>query len=266
MTLHSKNLIRISISLAACLVLSACFEEEETPADVAPISVAALGNAVWPANGTRDGDITPGTATDPFAQNNMIVLDMSGSMASKDCAGDYFSRADAAKAALLSWIAANPGDNVGLVSFSAEGTQLDFSLGRGDEHAREVVDRIKALGADGGTPLLSAMQIAREELENQAVRQGGTGAYRLIVITDGQASSGESPAPVVGAVFDNPANMIEIHTIGFCIEGGHSLKDPTRVFYTDANSPDDLRSGLDATSGEASDFDPADINFEELEP
>ena len=58
--------------------------------------------------------------------------------------------------------------------------------------------------------------------------------------------------------------MIEIHTIGFCISGRHSLNDPSRVFYTDATSPEALKAGLDATQGEAADFDAATINFEEL--
>lgn len=271
MTQHPLRPARLGLAFAAFFALSGCFEEEsdgESPQaeEVPDISVAALGTSVWPPRDALADEAPGQRSTDPFAQNNMIVLDMSGSMESARCSGTHATRADAAKAALLSWISANPGDNVGLVSFSADGTRLDFALGRGEAHARAIVDRIQNLRADRGTPLLSAMGMAAAELDRQAARQGGTGAYRLIVITDGQASDGETPAPLVHQVFDNPANMIEIHTIGFCIDGGHSLKDPARVFYTDANSPEALRAGLDATSGEAADFDPATIDFEELTP
>ncbi|KUF08760.1 vWA domain-containing protein [Pseudoponticoccus marisrubri] len=252
------------LSCLACLALAACFEEAPPKRNVPDIDVSGLGMAPWPPAGAAQAVDEPARAADPFAENNMIVLDMSGSMGESGCAGDHPNRAEAAKAALLSWIAANPGDNVGLVSFSADGTRLDFPLGRGAAHAEALVARIEALRADSNTPLLSAMRLAEAQLTRQAVLQGGTGAYRMIVITDGQASDGENPAPVVEGVFANPANMIEIHTIGFCIDGAHSLKDPDRVFYTDANSPDALRAGLDATRGEAADFDPAALDFEEL--
>jgi len=246
----------------ACLFLAACFEDP--PPNVPDIDVSRLGTLAWPpVEAARSlGEIE--SESDPFAENNMIVLDMSGSMGDTACAGDHRSRAAAAKSALLSWIAANPGDNVGLVSFSAAGTVLDFPLGRGEAHAKAVVARIRALKADRNTPLKTAMRMAEEQLTLQAVRQGGTGAYRMIVITDGQASENENPASVVEGVFENPANMIEVHTIGFCIDGDHSLKDPARVFYTNANSPEALRAGLDATSGEAADFDPTTFDFEEL--
>ena len=125
---------------------------------------------------------------------------------------------------------------------------------------------IERLRPDRSTPLRDAMQMAQAELERQAARQGGTGAYRMIVITDGEASKGQEPGRIVANITENPANMIELHTIGFCIDGGHSLKDPERVFYTDANSPEALKAGLDATQGEAMGFDAATLDFEELQP
>lgn len=254
---------RAALAGLVSLTLAACYEDSPPP-EVPDINVSLLGTMPWPSEEFVQDIGELEIASDSFAQNNMIVLDMSGSMANDGCAGNHDSRADAAKAALLSWISANPGDNVGLVSFSADGTVLDFPLGRGASHAEAVVARIQSLRADRGTPLKSAMRMAEEQLARQAMRQGGTGAFRMIVITDGQASDQENPRSVVEGVFSNPANMIEIHTIGFCIDGEHSLKDPARVFYTDANSPEALRAGLDATRGEASDFDPTTLDFEEL--
>jgi uncharacterized protein YegL len=252
----------VGLFAAACFALAGCkAEEEETVTSSAPdVSIAALGQTTWP-DGVSEERIS---GTNPFAENNLIVLDMSGSMDSLSCSGEYDSREEAAKEALFTWLTANPGDNVGLVSFSQAGISLDSQLGRGEAHTQEMISNIKALRADGGTPLRSAMEKARIELEAQAARQGGLGAYRMIVITDGEASSNENPVSLVKEIADNPANMIEIHTIGFCINEGHPLNDPGRIFYTNAMSPDDLRAGLNATQGEAASFDPSTVTFEEL--
>lgn len=259
-----KNLFKpFVLLLAATTALIGCNEEDDsniTPIAASDISVAALSKAHWP----QDAAIDRGPGVDPFAENNLIVLDMSGSMDSGSCAGAFSSREAAAKEALFAWLSANPGDNVGLVSFSSSGIRLDSPLGRGEAHVRDLVERIRNLRANGGTPLRSAMEKARIELETQAARQGGLGAYRMIVITDGDANRGEDPGALVRQIADNPANMIEIHTIGFCISGGHPLNDPGRIFYTNATSPADLRAGLDATQGEAASFDPSTETFEEL--
>lgn len=260
----------IAAAFAAAL-LAGCNDEDGEPEAVVPpettrVSVAELGTVTWPAP-TAPAEAAPrtGESADPFAENNMLVLDMSGSMGEGTCSGDHLNRAEAAKTAVLSWIAANPGDNVGLVSFSDDGIRLDVPLGRGEAHSRALVERIQSLVPRYDTPLLTAMEQAAQALEAQAARQGGLGAYRMIVITDGQASEGQDPAPLVARIADNAANMIELHTIGFCIEGGHTLNDPERVFYSNANSPEDLRSGLDATRGEAAAFDAA-TSFEDLTP
>lgn len=256
-----------ALVLLGTLALAACNEDDTTgaPAETVPdIAVSDLGTTSWPPANALRAAVDVGGATDPLADNVMVVLDMSGSMARSGCSGQAPNRAEAAKGALLDWISANPADNTGLVSFSAKGLETDLGLGQGTAHAEALVERIRTLQADGGTPLRSAMDLAAAELERQAAAQGGTGTYRLIVVTDGQANSGEDPRPLVRAIAANPANMIEIHTIGFCIDGGHALNDPQRVFYTDATSPEELRAGLDATLGEAADFDLTE--FEEITP
>lgn len=265
---HTKPL---ALALASMLALAGCFGEEEegtedaaARAELPDVAVSQLGQTAWPPAALLEEGAASGVGTTPFAENNMIVLDMSGSMAESSCSGEYSNRSEAAKQALFAWLAANPGDNVGLVSFSNGSIDLNAPLGRGEAHSTGVVNSIRRLQPSDGTPLLSAMTLARQELENQAARQGGLGAYRMIVITDGEASRGENPEPLVRSIADNPANMIELHTIGFCITGSHALNDPGRVFYTSATSPEDLRAGLDATQGEANSFDPSTLSFEEL--
>lgn len=250
---------KFTLILVASLALAACNEEDNTKSVQAAedIQVSAIADTAWPPS----QEVTDSVATDPLMANNMIVLDMSGSMGDSGCSGSYPNRAEAARDALMTWIGTRTGENIGLVSFSRKGLELDAGLGQGDGHIQRVVTTIADLTADSGTPLKSAMTLAQTELEKQAIRQGGSGTYRMIVITDGEANGGEDPRPVVRSIVENPANMIEIHTIGFCIQGGHSLNDPSRVFYIDANSPEDIVRGLEET-GETTTF--TDIDFEEL--
>ena len=261
------------------LLLGACDDESGSSRDARSIepvriSVADAGNASWPPPDSRpDNVIETGGPESAMIENDMVVLDMSGSMADGSCAGSHNSRASAAKKALLSWISGKtngaagttgPSRNIGLVSFSNGEIALDAPLGSGAAHGQMLVDAIDALSPDGGTPLRSAMEAGMQELEAQGWRQGGAGTYRLIVITDGAADTGEDPGTLLDEILANPANPVEVYSIGFCIEGGHSLNDPNAVFYMDANSPEELASSLAATSAEASDFDPDDIEFEAL--
>lgn len=247
----------IPLPLAACLflALSGCQEEEAHPAklsDPIRLDLSSLSASAWP-----DPDLDTSIALgdiDPLTENTMIVLDMSGSMNGSECSGSYGNKAEAAKDVLLAWIAANPGPDIGLVAFSAGGVTT-IPLGQGDRHARNLVDTIRSLEPGGKTPLRSAMRRAEHDLETRALQQQGNGLYRMVVITDGEASAGENPSPLVDRIVLDPANMIEIHTIGFCISGGHSLNNAQTVFYTDANSPEDIAAGLAAVQGEAARFD-----------
>jgi len=255
------RILSLALPVFLGLVLAGCQDETDAAeAETATsasrfLSISDISHIAWPP------DADPGAeppaiqeAVDPLAENSMVVLDMSGSMQDGSCAGAFETRADAAKDALFTWIAAHPGNNIGLIAFSMEGYTL-LPLGSGKSHAENLIDTIRGLTPGGNTPLRSAMERAQTELEAQARRQLSGGAYRMIVITDGKASFGENPVEVVERIVYNPANLIEIHTVGFCIRGGHSLNDPQTVFYVDANSPDEIVAGLEAATGEAENFD-----------
>lgn len=261
-------IMKIGACLVALSALAGCLPEDEgnaaTAEPVAPINVAQVSSSSW---------VTPDEMTlrdvsraeDILAENNMLVLDMSGSMAESGCSGSFDTRADAAKDALYKWVTANPGGNIGLIAFNTPGgAQLLHGLGSGDAHGRKIVDTIQGLVPDSGTPLSTAIEMAEAELRSQFIRQSGSGTYRMIVITDGEASRGYDPTGTIRRIASDPTNPIEMHTIGFCISGRHSLKDPNAVFYVDANSPEDIVKGLNATQGESASFEPDDLNFEDL--
>tara|TARA_Y100000815_G_scaffold86859_1_gene75630 strand:+ start:175 stop:975 length:801 start_codon:yes stop_codon:yes gene_type:complete len=259
---------KISACLMALGLLAGCLPEEGDSVteveNIAPISIAQKSATSWVSAAEMTGtDVS--RADDILATNNMVVLDMSGSMDTAGCSGQFATRADAAKDALFKWITANPGGNVGLVAFnSSQGAELLHGLGSGDAHGRKVIETIRGIHPDQGTPLSTAIEMAEGELKSQFIRQNGSGTYRMIVITDGEASKGYDPTPVVRRIAADPTNPIELHTIGFCIKGRHSLKDPNAVFYVDASTPEDIVKGLNATQGEGASFSADDLNFEEL--
>ena len=262
--MRNTLLLRPIACLGAALLVAGCLPEDDTqettqaPSAPPPVlDVSRLAETRWPP-AAESGAASVAAAlpdTEMLARdNNVAILDMSGSMGESGCSGAYANRAEAAKAALKTWVLANGEDNIGLVSFSSAGLRRDVALGRGADQGAALAEAIDGLRAEGGTPLRSAMRAGLEDLEAQARRQGGLGTYRLVVITDGEASRGEDPTRLVEAIKTNPANPVEIHTIGFCLDDSHSLADPNGVFYTSAGSPEDLAAGLQATQSEATGF------------
>ena len=52
----------------------------------------------------------------------------------------------------------------------------------------------------------------------------------------------------------NAATPIVLHTIGFCIDAKHSLNQPGRILYRQANDLEELRRGLQNVLAEAPSF------------
>lgn len=243
---------RLGVALPAVLLLAACGDGDPEPAETLRTedSVRAAAAAVWPA----DTAGTPEAGQVGLTRTNLVaVLDMSNSMLSDDCAGDYHNRSVAARAALRAWLDSVPADaNLALVVFDAGGTSVRVPLGVGN---RDVfVDAVNRAQPGGVTPLSEAVALGQTMLEAQAAHQRGYGEYRIVVITDGRHSDGYDPAATINDIFDNFANPIEIHTIGFCITAS-ALNQPGVTYYRSANNPDDLRLGLESALPEAIAFD-----------
>jgi uncharacterized protein YegL len=204
----------------------------------------------WPdANNGEETELDENMLRD----NVMVVLDMSGSMAEGNCSGDFYNKSEAAKATLSEWIKSVPDEsNLGLITFVNSNTDVyvDLAIGNREMFMQEVND----FSPEGGTPLYDAVTLAEDELESQAISQNGYGTYKMVVITDGEHSPGQSPNQAVNTILDNPQNPIEIHTIGFCIEDS-ALNQPGRTEYQSAKNPEQLKEGLDSVLSEATSFD-----------
>lgn len=204
----------------------------------------------WPPLG--EGSQTQSSGGSANAANYYVVLDASGSMQRSECSGNV-SKIEAAVAALNTFIEGIPADaHLGLGVF--DGAGLTERVPLGEKNRDSVRASLAAVRADGGTPLHSAIALGFERLTDQGRRQLGYGEYHLVLVTDGHADpKSEDPTSIVNRILmESP---VLLHTIGFCIGPNHVLNQPGRAFYVAADSPEQLKQGLDSVLAEAPAFD-----------
>jgi len=224
-----------------------------TPAAPRPPEVAYALDTTrsnWPP--LEEGAPAEGAAGDPAAINYYIVLDGSGSMRKSQCSGSQ-TKIDAAVAALQTFVKSIPADNaMGLAAFDGRGLYERVALA--PDNRESMAGELLKVVAGGGTPLHSAISLGFEKLTRQARRQLGYGEYHLVVVTDGHADpTSEDPTRVVNKILNE--SPVLLHTVGFCIGSEHVLNQPGRVFYAAADSPEQLRQGLEAVLAESPSFD-----------
>lgn len=208
------------------------------------LDLAAAG-LQWPPPGKVDR-----LAQDLTIRNFYVVLDGSGSMSEPACKGGG-RKMEQAKSALEVFSKAVPRNaNLGLLVFDGRGVAERVPLATDNRQA--FVKEVFAVNPSAGTPLRSALTLARQRLEDQARRQLGYGEYNLVVVTDGVANPGEDPRQVVDNMVTR--SPIILHTIGFCISNRHSLNQPGRTVYKAADDRADLERGLQAALAEAPRF------------
>jgi Mg-chelatase subunit ChlD len=187
---------------------------------------------------------------DAFLKKNyLVIFDGSGSMKETGCS-DGKPKIKVAKTAVTRWAdSVGPDANLGLVAFyGATFSTLPLGSSR-----QQFNDQVRAVAANGKTPLGRSIEAAYAMLTKQAFRQNGYGEYNIVVVTDGAASDEERMNRWVAAILrDSP---IQITTIGFCIGDDHSLNEPGRTIYKAANNPQELARGLEEVLAEAEQFD-----------
>ena len=184
-----------------------------------------------------DGDVS-------LIRNFYFIFDGSGSMGGM-CAGQV--KLQGAKEAVRMFLTKVPADvNLGLYVFDGRGAREVVPLGPNNRAA--FMRSIDEISNGGGTPLARSIQFGSDRLVEQYKRQLGYGEYRLLVVTDGQAS-GIPEAARYAARYSMP-----IYAIGLCIEGGHPLRS-FAVSYREANNYADLERALEETLAELPVFD-----------
>jgi Ca-activated chloride channel family protein len=190
-----------------------------------------------------------------LTRNFYVIFDGSGSMAealNKQCQGDkrFGSRLEGAKWAVEQFIPLVPSDvNLGLWIFDANGNNERLPLG--PESRAQFLTAIQKTRAGGRTPLTESIEQGVNRLVQQRDRQLGYGEFRLVVVTDGEATGRPLPRAVAYA----RERRIPIYTIGLCIGAQHELRKYS-VSYRAADSMEALKRGLEETLAETSVFDP----------
>ncbi len=190
-----------------------------------------------------------------LTRNFYFVVDGSGSMSealNKQCQGDkrFGSRLEGAKWAVEQFIPLVPQDvNLGLWAFDANGNSERLPLG--PESRAQFLTAVQKIKAGGRTPLTESIEQGVNRLVQQRDKQLGYGEFRLIVVTDGEATGRALPQAVAYA----RERRIPIYTIGLCIGAQHELRKYS-VSYRAADSIEALRRGLEETLAETNVFDP----------
>jgi hypothetical protein len=185
-----------------------------------------------------------------------FILDGSGSMdenpgarCGNGAASTFPTKIAAARWAIGEFLRQVPAeDRIGLYVFDRDGQREVVPLGTGNRD--QFLTAVKEIHAAGGTPLAEAIITGVDRLAAQREKQLGYGDFRLVVVTDGEANGRRLEDGTAYAL----ANRIPIYTIGFCVGRTHTLFKHS-VSYRAANSPAELRRGLEDTLGELESFD-----------
>lgn len=232
--------------LVLALISAAC---EQKPASPQP------SETVWQSSTPSSSDMqsSPEVSVvseeieleeDLTRRNIVLVFDASGSMEGR--------KLKTAKAAVKTYVSQVPeGTNLGLVVFDTKGVRAPVSVSL--DPRKEFSKVIEDIRAGGVTPLKSAIELGYGMLIDQSKKQLQYGEYHLVVVTDGEANSGEDPQQTVTNILAN--SPVVIHTIGFQIGGRHSLNQPGKVRYIEADDEETLLQGLQTVLAEAEQFD-----------
>jgi len=250
-----RHRLASAILLGLLIGLGACDSSSDKSADGdAGATAAADAQATTPATWPRmPEDAAPRIDMDKaMTVNYYLVLDGSGSMMEVECSNQEL-KMDVAAKAVQRFIAQIPAEaNIGLAVFDSNGLSERVPLATGNR--KQLRQALQEVEADQSTPLRSAITLAYQQIEAQAVRQSGYGEYHLVVVTDGQAQpEDEDPRGIVDTILRE--SPVVVHTVGFCIGDDHSLNQPGRTIYAAADSPEELQQGLSEVLAEAPSFD-----------
>jgi hypothetical protein len=212
------------------------------------LGAAAQSQTAAPLQATPAGEAS-------LARNFYFIFDGSGSMSealNKQCKGDkrFGSRLEGAKWAVGQFLPHVSRDvHLGLWIFDARGNSERVALG--PDNRAQFLTEVQKTRAGGNTPLTESIEQGVNRLVQQRDKQLGYGEFRLIVVTDGQATGRPLPQAVAYA----QEHRIPLYTIGLCLGAEHELRKSS-VSYRAADSIEALKRGLEETLAETNVFDP----------
>ena len=177
---------------------------------------------------------------DLYNNNLIVIMDCSGSMGG--------SKLREAKTALKEILKHVPDStHIGLLAFGGKYHGWRYPLGPRDD--AKLLNAVNQLDAGGETPLGEFMRYGAEKLLEQKEKQLGYGNYRLLVITDGEATDKDL---VNRYTPDIMAKGITIDLIGVYMKQKHSLSRMVHS-YREANDTASLKKAISEVLAEISD-------------
>ena len=184
--------------------------------------------------------------SDVYNDNVVVVLDASGSM-QHDMSG--MVKMDAAKKAIGEVLKTVPETTqIGLLVFSGRNKPDDwvFPLGRRDDQA--LLAALRPIGANGNTPLGAYMKKGADRLLEEREKQLGYGTYRLLIVTDGEATDQDLVDTYTPGLL---AKGIIMDVIGVAMQHDHVLANSAHS-YRRADDAASLRKAIADVLGEVS--------------
>ncbi len=187
--------------------------------------------------------------------NVVVIFDGSGSMEGK--IGSK-TKMLAAKMALLGALKQMPADTqFGMIAFSKNANGWTYELQAFDE--KRVWEQVKKIQSGGKTPLGRYIKVAADRLLEERQKQFNYGNYRLIVITDGEASDTSLMSAYAKELV---TRGITLNVIGVGMKKEHSLKT-TAHLYVAANNVKALNHAVSNLLAEVPNIDPDDVGAED---
>ncbi len=221
---------------------------------LAACAVAAAGPA-WAQPDT--------SSPEPLLSDNIvIVLDSSGSMR-QPMRGAGMTRMQAAKKGLMAVLEQVPETTqVGLLVFSSSSGGQDWLYDLGPVDRDRLRRAIQMPRPGQATPLGEYLKKGADRLLAQRAAQHGYGTFRLLVVTDGEASDSHL---VERYLPDLMSRGIIVDCIGVDMASDHALA--TRVHsYRRANDPASLEQAVREVIGEVGSADGRDTDAADVEP
>jgi hypothetical protein len=165
----------------------------------------------------------------------------------KNMSGTRRPKMDVAKDALVTVMRkVPPNTNVGLLVFSSTNLRNDWAYPLGKVNPAMLEQAIRSPQPGGGTPLGAYLKKGSDALLQQRKKQHGFGSYRLLVVTDGEATD---PHLVDQFLPDVLSRGITVDCIG--VDMSEDVALATRVHsYRRANNPQQLVSAVQAVLAE----------------
>lgn len=195
------------------------------------------------------------------ADNIVVILDASGSMKDRFSRDRTLTKMDAAKAALREVLAKVPAEtHIGLLVFSGANVRDDWVYPLGSVDMPRLIAAIDLPRPSGGTPLGKYIRIGANRLLAQREKQYNYGSYRLLVVTDGEASDARKVRLYTPEVLNR---QIRVDVIGVDMKTEHMLANMVDS-YRRADNPGELVAAVSQILAETTDAPGTDISSEEV--